>query len=94
MPFNGLTLFLFKPKALYSTLSTFTPRGARAIASQLNHMQNLEVINFGDCMVKTAGAKFIAKALTDDHQKLKVGTGQHCISYWFIMLLSFTLDCI
>ena len=35
-------------------------------------LQNLEVINFGDCLVKTDGAKILATALKDGHKKLKV----------------------
>lgn len=42
------------------------------MAEKLPSMQNLEVINFGDCLLKTAGAKHIAKALAQQHEKLKV----------------------
>jgi len=40
----------------------------------LPKLQNLEVINFGDCLVKTDGAKILATALKDGHKKLKVST--------------------
>lgn len=43
------------------------------MADKLPMMQNLEVINFGDCLIKTAGAKMIAKALTSGHKNLRVG---------------------
>lgn len=44
------------------------------MAEKLPMMQNLEVIDFGDCLMKTAGAKYIANALADNHTKLQVST--------------------
>ena len=38
----------------------------------LPKLQNLEVINFGDCLVRSEGAKVIARSLTDGHKKLRV----------------------
>lgn len=40
----------------------------------LSQLQNLEVINFGDCLVRTEGAKAIAEVLTRGHKNLVVGT--------------------
>lgn len=36
----------------------------------------LEVINFDDCLVRTAGAKALAKALANNNHQLKV-----CVSF-------------
>ena len=38
----------------------------------LPKLQDLEVINFGDCLVRTGGAKALADALKEGHKKLKV----------------------
>lgn len=38
----------------------------------LPKLQNLEVINYGDCLVRTEGAIAITEALKERHQKLKV----------------------
>lgn len=38
----------------------------------LPKLQNLEVINYGDCLVRTEGAIAITEALKEGHQKLKV----------------------
>jgi Ran GTPase-activating protein 1 len=38
----------------------------------LPKLQNLEVINFGDCLVRTEGAVALSDALKEGHQKLKV----------------------
>lgn len=43
------------------------------MAEKLPTMQNLEVIDFGDCLLKTAGAKYVADALEENHTKLQVG---------------------
>lgn len=38
----------------------------------LPKLQNLEVINFGDCLIRTEGAKVIANAISESHEKLRV----------------------
>lgn len=38
----------------------------------LPKLEELEVLNFGDCLVRTDGAKSLAKALEEKHLKLKV----------------------
>ena len=38
----------------------------------LPKLQNLEVVNFGDCLVRTEGAKALAMSLKDGHQNLTV----------------------
>ena len=38
----------------------------------LPNLQNLEVLNFGDCLVRTKGAEAIADAIKDSHTNLKV----------------------
>lgn len=38
----------------------------------LPKLQNLEVINYGDCLVRTEGAIAITEALKEGHLKLKV----------------------
>lgn len=38
----------------------------------LPKLQNLEVINYGDCLVRTEGAIAITEALKEGYQKLKV----------------------
>ena len=52
--------------------STFTVKGAVAMAKHLPAMQALEVINFGDCLLKTGGTVEIARALLQAHPYLKV----------------------
>ena len=42
------------------------------ILQALPKMQNLEVINFGDCLIRTDGAVEIANAIKSAHQKLRV----------------------
>ncbi|RXG51725.1 Ran GTPase-activating protein 1 [Armadillidium vulgare] len=44
---------------------TFTLKGANAMAKELPKMKNLEVINLGDCLLKTKGAIAIAEALSN-----------------------------
>ena len=39
----------------------------------LPHLSRLEEVNFGDCLVRNAGAEVLAEALTNGHQCLKVG---------------------
>lgn len=43
-----------------------------SIFQVLPKLQNLEVINCGDCLVRTEGAIAISEALKEGHQKLKV----------------------
>ncbi len=38
----------------------------------LPSMQQLEVLNFGDCLLRTGGAQLIAEALREGHTNLKV----------------------
>ncbi|XP_018022102.1 ran GTPase-activating protein 1 [Hyalella azteca] len=51
--------------------NTFTKKGGVAMAKYLPKMQALEVINFGDCLLKTSGASALAVALMPGHMKLK-----------------------
>jgi len=51
--------------------NTFTPQGAVAMAKVLPNLKNLEVINFGDCLVKTEGAKALAECLRSALNNLK-----------------------
>lgn len=55
------------------------------MAEKLTMMQNLEVIDFGDCLMKTKGATYIAEALADGHTKLQV-------SSFFILCGAFLLN--
>ncbi len=54
--------------------NTFTEEGSVAIAEVLPSLQELRVINFGDCLVKSEGARAIADAIKDGHELLQVGT--------------------
>ncbi|KAK7476958.1 hypothetical protein BaRGS_00031817 [Batillaria attramentaria] len=51
--------------------NTFTEVGAREMSKVLPQLQALEVINFGDCLLKTEGALALAKALKLGQKKLK-----------------------
>lgn len=57
------------------------------MAEKLPMMQNLEIIDFGDCLMKTAGAKYIANALEDGHTKLQVSTSSYLVVLGVTMLL-------
>jgi len=84
MPQNGIyspgitalaNAFASNPNMQHVNLNdnTFTAIGAKAMAEKaLPHLQNLEVMNFGDCLVRTEGANAIAEALDSyDFPKLK-----------------------
>ncbi len=53
--------------------NTFTEEGSVAMAEVLPSLQQLRVINFGDCLVKSGGAQAIAQAIKDGHKLLQVG---------------------
>ena len=55
--------------------NTFSAEGSAAIAAILPRLQQLRVVNFGECLVRTDGAKAIAEAITDQHQLLEVCFG-------------------
>jgi len=40
-------------------------------------LQDLEVINFEDCLMRTGGAKALANVLKNSHKKLKVRRHLH-----------------
>lgn len=42
------------------------------MAGVLPHLQKLRVINFGDCLVRSEGARAIAEAIKEGHQLLEV----------------------
>lgn len=42
------------------------------MAEVLPNLQKLKVINFGDCLVKSEGARAIADAIKESHQQLEV----------------------
>jgi Ran GTPase-activating protein 1 len=42
------------------------------IIQALPQLQELEIINFGDCLVRSKGARDIAKAIKGSHKKLRV----------------------
>lgn len=52
--------------------NTFTEEGSLAMAEVLPDLQDLRVINFGDCLVRSGGARAIAEALKDGHRQLEV----------------------
>ena len=43
------------------------------MAEVLPDLQDLRVINFGDCLVRSDGARAIAEAIKDGHRQLEVG---------------------
>ncbi len=49
-----------------------TEQGSVAIATVLSELQQLRVINFGECLVRSNGAKLIADAIKDGHNGLQV----------------------
>ena len=51
--------------------NTFTEKGARAMSRALRRINGLEVLNLGECLLKSAGAKLIARALKDRHPHLR-----------------------
>ena len=52
--------------------NTITEDGSTAMAEVLPNIQELRVINFGDCLLRSGGAKAIAEALKDTHKLLEV----------------------
>ena len=42
------------------------------MADVIPSLQELEVINFGECLVRSEGAVAIAQAIKDGHQMLRV----------------------
>ena len=52
--------------------NTFTEEGSVAMAEVLPNLQQLRVINFGDCLVRPGGAKAIAEAIKNGHPLLQV----------------------
>ena len=52
--------------------NTFTEEGAAAMATVLPSLQELRVVNFGDCLLRSGGARAVAGAIADGHQKLEV----------------------
>jgi len=66
--------------------NTFTEEGSLAMAEVLPNLQELRVINFGDCLVRSDGAREIAEAIKEGHKLLEVGvftTGGGCVHYWW-----------
>lgn len=53
--------------------NTFTEEGSLAMAEVLPNLQELRVINFGDCLVRSDGARAIAEAIKEGHKLLEVG---------------------
>lgn len=47
--------------------NTIGARGAKAIADVLPQLENLEHINFGDCLLRTKGVLFLADAVKNSH---------------------------
>ena len=54
--------------------NTFTWRGSQAIANALPQLQELTHLNFGDCLVRSKGAEFLAKSLAAGHPHLRVSS--------------------
>ena len=52
--------------------NTFSDEGSAAIAAVLPGLQQLRVMNFGECLVRSPGASAIAAAIADQHQLLEV----------------------
>lgn len=52
--------------------NTFAEEGSLAMAEVLPSLQQLRVINFGDCLVRSDGARAIADAIKDGHKLLEV----------------------
>lgn len=52
--------------------NTFTEEGSVAMAEVLPNLQQLRVINFGDCLVRPGGAVAISDAIKDGHHLLEV----------------------
>ncbi len=60
-------------QALKKSRSKFSENDTRRIGLQaLPNLQKLEVLNFGDCLLRTKGAEAIADAIKDSHTSLKV----------------------
>ncbi len=53
--------------------NTITEEGSVALAEVLPNVQNLKVLNLGDCLVRDNGAKAIAGAIKNGHRQLQVG---------------------
>lgn len=54
--------------------NTLTELGSQAIAGVLPDLQDLRVLNLGECLVRSEGATLIAGALENGHALLEVYT--------------------
>ena len=67
--------------------NTFTEPGSTAMAEVLPSLQEVRVLNFGECLVRSGGATAIAEAIKDGHKLLEVHT-MTCIpthySPWYV----------
>ena len=50
----------------------FPRAGARALAKSLPKMEELRVLNLNDCLLRSAGARAIAAAISGNNPKLEV----------------------
>ena len=72
-----LTVCIISLMFLVFTVTISLPSNPVKVTSLYNlqalpNLQNLEVLNFGDCLVRTKGAEAIADAIKDSHTNLKV----------------------
>lgn len=58
--------------------NTFTEEGSLAMAEVLPNLQELRVINFGDCLVRSDGARAIAEAIKEGHKLLEEVNLSYC----------------
>ena len=59
-------------KAINLSDNTFSDEGSCAMAQVLPMLQDLRIINFGECLVRSRGAAAIAEAIKDGHMLLEV----------------------
>ena len=52
--------------------NTFTEPGSVAMAEVLPGLQEVRILNFGECLVRSGGATAIAEAIKDGHKLLEV----------------------
>ncbi len=52
--------------------NTLTEDGSQSLAAALPDLQNLRVINLGDCLVRSEGGLVIAEAFKNGHCQLEV----------------------
>ena len=63
---------LYLQQVLNLNDNTLTEKGSEAVAAVLPDLQDIRIIDLGECIVRSDGAMVLAKALENGHKKLEV----------------------